>query len=497
MVNVNAFVTLLTSESYIQGVVALAHSLHLTNTQNEIVCMVTKDISSDIVDKLEKPRKLFDRIIYVDEYNSKDQKNLKLLGRPELGITFTKLNVWKLVQYDYVAFLDADTIVLKNIDSLFDQIKQVHNQGNVAFIAAPDVGWPDHFNSGVFVCKPDIQTYSDLIDFSTSIGSFDGGDQGLLNRYFNQWNNIPNARLSFKYNVTPSTFYTYAPAYQEHQDDIKVVHFIGNSKPWLSNNRQGMVKKNTSTPSPFDTFIKTWWNIYGNYIVNNDQAVGRSVVSTALNYLDHPYDNAWQTNVIQEQNTIEENKSKEVIRDKAEDTFKDKSECIENKNDESVQTKDKEDSIDESKASTDKIRYKWQIHAKVNDDVLPLNSSTNHPTDHAFIIKDIETIDESLIVPKEDIESQPRDLNVDDFPQPISEVSQITNTIVSSKDEPQNIEVSPRELNSNSNENVNLNIINIPNKNFVSIQPKSFNTKKTKEECNTYKGKKNWKRKFC
>ncbi|ORX75513.1 nucleotide-diphospho-sugar transferase, partial [Anaeromyces robustus] len=233
MVNTNGFVTLLTSDSYIQGVVALAHSLHLTHTQNELVCLVTKNISSYIIEQLEKPGDLYDKVIRVDEYDSNDQKNLELLGRPELGITFTKLNVWKLVQYDYVAFLDADTIVLKNIDSLFDQIKKVYDHGDIAFLAAPDVGWPDHFNSGVFVCKPDLKIYSDLVTYSKTMGSFDGGDQGLLNRYFNQWLNIPNARLSFNYNVTPSAYYTYAPAYQEHQNDINVVHFIGNNKPWF------------------------------------------------------------------------------------------------------------------------------------------------------------------------------------------------------------------------------------------------------------------------
>ncbi|KAL6622174.1 nucleotide-diphospho-sugar transferase [Neocallimastix sp. 'constans'] len=234
MVNVNAFVTLLTSDSYIQGVVALAHSLHITHTKNELVCMVTKSVSQDIIESLEKPGDLYDKVILVDELDSKDQKNLELLGRPELGITFTKLNVWKLVQYNFVTFLDADTIVLKNIDSLFDQIKEVYNNGDVAFLAAPDVGWPDNFNSGVFVCKPDLQTYSDLINYSRTNGSYDGGDQGLLNRFFSKWNNTLNARLSFNYNVTPSAYYTYAPSFNEHQDSISVIHFIGNNKPWKS-----------------------------------------------------------------------------------------------------------------------------------------------------------------------------------------------------------------------------------------------------------------------
>lgn len=40
--------------------------------------------------------------------------------------------------------------VLRNCDELFDRDE---------FSAAPDAGWPDCFNSGVFVFKPSIDTF--------------------------------------------------------------------------------------------------------------------------------------------------------------------------------------------------------------------------------------------------------------------------------------------------------------------------------------------------
>ena len=40
--------------------------------------------------------------------------------------------------------------------------------------AAPDVGWPDCFNSGVFVFVPSAGTYQALLDFAATVGSFDG-----------------------------------------------------------------------------------------------------------------------------------------------------------------------------------------------------------------------------------------------------------------------------------------------------------------------------------
>ena len=54
---------------------------------------------------------VFDEVITVDVMDSEDRLNLSLLGRPELGITFTKIHCWTLTQYSKCVFLDADTLV--------------------------------------------------------------------------------------------------------------------------------------------------------------------------------------------------------------------------------------------------------------------------------------------------------------------------------------------------------------------------------------------------
>lgn len=107
----------------------------------------------------------------------------------------TKLHLFRLTQYSKIIFLDADTLVLRPLTALFDL--------ECAFAAAPDIGWPDAFNSGVMVATPSDATFADLIAMMADRGSWDGGDQGLLNDYFSDW-----YRLSFKYNVTPSAYYT-------------------------------------------------------------------------------------------------------------------------------------------------------------------------------------------------------------------------------------------------------------------------------------------------
>ncbi len=53
----------------------------------------------------------FDEVVDVSVLDSEDAANLALLERPELGITFTKLHCWCLIQYEKCVFLDADTMV--------------------------------------------------------------------------------------------------------------------------------------------------------------------------------------------------------------------------------------------------------------------------------------------------------------------------------------------------------------------------------------------------
>ena len=54
---------------------------------------------------------VFDQVLVVDVLDSGDQAHLSWLGRPELGVTFTKLHCWTLTQYSKCVFLDADTLV--------------------------------------------------------------------------------------------------------------------------------------------------------------------------------------------------------------------------------------------------------------------------------------------------------------------------------------------------------------------------------------------------
>lgn len=95
-------------------------------------------------------------------------------------------------------------------------------------------------------------------------GSFDGGDQGLLNQYFADWATSDiKKRLPFLYNVTAYASYCYLPAFKQFRDKIKILHFAGKMKPWLIHyNAQS---KTPSVPSDYAhaaDLIQFWWNIF-------------------------------------------------------------------------------------------------------------------------------------------------------------------------------------------------------------------------------------------
>lgn len=246
-----AWVTLATNDQYSIGALVLAHSLKRSGTTRNIVVMITDGVSPAMQDQLSRA---FTKVINVALLDSEDVGHLAMMERPELGVTFTKIQCWKLIQYQTCVFLDADTLVLRNSDELFKREE---------FSAAPDAGWPDCFNSGVFVFKPSLETYKALIVHAQTEGSFDGGDQGLLNTFFKDWcSKDITKHLSFLYNMCATATYTYLPAYKKYGRDVKIIHFIGASKPW----HVAFDPWGTPVPQLYESHtvdhLKRWWTIF-------------------------------------------------------------------------------------------------------------------------------------------------------------------------------------------------------------------------------------------
>lgn len=244
-----AFVTLATNDHYALGALVLAASLKQVETTKKIAILITSGVTDKIRNVLPK---FFDFIQEVNLLQTTETKILEALKRPELSVTITKIHCWKLTQFTKCVFMDADTFVVKNIDELFEKDE---------LSAVPDIGWPDCFNSGVFVFKPSNETFDKLIEMASRDGSFDGGDQGLLNQYFSDWlTKDIRHHLSFIYNMTLSSTYSYLPAYKRFGHNVKVIHFLGALKPWTYsfNGTTGELNNFIGNDYARDFLVK-WW----------------------------------------------------------------------------------------------------------------------------------------------------------------------------------------------------------------------------------------------
>lgn len=249
-----AFVTLTTNDAYAKGALVLGSSLKQHRTTRRLVVLATPQVSDSMRKVLET---VFDEVIMVDVLDSGDSAHLTLMKRPELGVTLTKLHCWSLTQYSKCVFMDADTLVLANIDDLFEREE---------LSAAPDPGWPDCFNSGVFVYQPSVETYNQLLHLASEQGSFDGGDQGILNTFFSSWATRDiRKHLPFIYNLSSISIYSYLPAFKVFGASAKVVHFLGRVKPWnyTYDPKTKSVKSEAHDPNmTHPEFLILWWNIF-------------------------------------------------------------------------------------------------------------------------------------------------------------------------------------------------------------------------------------------
>ncbi|CAH0018294.1 unnamed protein product [Clonostachys rhizophaga] len=238
----HVYATLLLSDSYLPGALVLAHSLRDAGTTKKLVVLVTLDtVSAESITQL---KTVYDHVLPVPRICNEKPANLYLMNRADLHSAFTKINLWKQTQFSKVVYIDADVVAYRAPDELFDIAEP--------FAAAPDIGWPDLFNSGVMVLTPNLGDFYAMLAMAERGISFDGADQGLLNMHFKD----NYHRLSFAYNVTPSAHYQYIPAYRHFQSSINMVHFIGPNKPWFA----GRHAKHDD--SPFDDMIGRWWAVY-------------------------------------------------------------------------------------------------------------------------------------------------------------------------------------------------------------------------------------------
>ena len=226
-----SYVTLLTDDTYTYGIVLLVETMKKYNTKYPLHVLITEDVSKPcliILDQLGVTYSLVDKITIPDElheYNSSINPKTAGIWR----YCYTKFHVFNQTQFDKIVFLDADIMLLKNIDHLFDCPHMTAALDGEYYNIWPD--WP-HFNSGCIVIEPSNQLYQNILNFANQYREQPGyivADQEILNFYFKDWPNQNELHLNKYYNV-------FAPYINPNdEEDINqncyFIHYIGR-KPW-------------------------------------------------------------------------------------------------------------------------------------------------------------------------------------------------------------------------------------------------------------------------
>jgi alpha-N-acetylglucosamine transferase len=292
----NAWVTLLTRSSYLPGVILLAHSLKTQNSKYPLLVLITKSFPESMVSALERECSLSNtHVLCIEPLTPPPENTPASLIASRFEDTWTKLRVFELWKqgFERMVFLDADMLVLKNMDELFeislpqDWILANHvcvcnldddkwapktwRKENCAFTGLkpddPPTVVPDQIsnpgapethtilNGGLFVFTPFQKQWEQMMEFLSNdkrVREFLFPDQDFLAEFFRgRWQST-----GWEYNALKTWRYWHENMWKD--ENIKNLHYIVD-KPWAKrigeDGKAGYLGNDGVTH-------QWWWNEY-------------------------------------------------------------------------------------------------------------------------------------------------------------------------------------------------------------------------------------------
>jgi glycogenin glucosyltransferase len=147
---------------------------------------------------------------------------------------YAKMHLWGLVAYDKVVYLDADTMVVRNIDHLFSLELPLGPvltggstySGSMRGLYAVHDQFADIFNSGVMILAPSEATIDAMLAVYMTTKSYNIGDQGFLNVFWK--NNVKFLSGEYNYLTWLATTTWGSTIFA----DRAVMHYTAEVKPW-------------------------------------------------------------------------------------------------------------------------------------------------------------------------------------------------------------------------------------------------------------------------
>lgn len=231
-----AYVTLVTNEDYTPGAIALINSLRFTQSHADIVILYTDGVMDSALECFEaagaRPVKA-QPLDVSDAFRARHQRDRIHKTAPFLKgakpnfhtplDNFCKLRLWQMEEYEACVFIDADAIVLRNIDVLFEYPE---------FAAAPNVYETltdfHRLNSGVFTAKPSQTTFDSMMTALDAPDAFwRRTDQTFLEAFFPGWHGLP-----VFFNLLQYVWFNLPELWDWRS--VRVIHYQY-EKPWQEN----------------------------------------------------------------------------------------------------------------------------------------------------------------------------------------------------------------------------------------------------------------------
>ena len=215
-----AYVTLLCDDGFDAPAYTSLHTLaeHADLATTDIIVLAHRSISEHIKNNI---RTLGANVINIKHEVPYPFKVTATRAQIHKPCRYSKLLLWTLTQYERIVYFDLDVIFLQSVNDLFlrDELT-----------AVPDGNPPDYFNSGIFVAQPNKATFERMMQH-LNLPSYNVGDQGFLNMFFDTWYSGPSGRhLPMTYNafVRGASFMFW----KSRESDLKIIHYTGEHKPW-------------------------------------------------------------------------------------------------------------------------------------------------------------------------------------------------------------------------------------------------------------------------
>lgn len=230
VININTYVCVLSTDNYLDGALILNENLKCLQSKYPLLCLVNEKISEYTKSVLTYFGINY-KIIKMIEYDSFSEEN------DYWKYTFDKLNIFSLIEYKKIVYLDLDLLLLKNVDHLF-------NEKHLTM--AQDAPFYNGHNSGIMILEPNIDDYNKMIEYASKCNN-DGkkySDQNIINECFDNIFSLPieynkmvgiNSQLNRYYDFIDDNYIltNCVKDYSQFNNNPFIVHYIGKLKPFM------------------------------------------------------------------------------------------------------------------------------------------------------------------------------------------------------------------------------------------------------------------------